>query len=931
MFCSNCGKCLNNNEDFCPNCGNRTSNVSDVNNEISNASSVQIISQTMSKDTESSIKSILKKIKDFIINHKKLCIISLILIIISIVGFIIYNLLFGFDKLSWDESYKDSKLEYVAPTNIKLRVDFDNDKADELKYTVTCGEVKTDRLQIDWDLTKATGNCKITVSYKMRKISKEYTVIKFHNGESDFTLDYQIDYDSDEDLDLDKLTNKQEKEYKTNVVLSDTDLDGLDDYYEIFTSNTDPTKKDTDIDGLNDYDEIQLGLDPLKADSKGDGVNDGQRILTYNHESENLKVSITGTGNIASTIAEVNSNTKISNKLGLIDKLYTFYTDGKLSEAIVTITYTDDELNQYGINEDNLSLYYYNEKQSKYEKVETIIDKDKNTLTATLNHFSSYVVGDSTLVKESTVSQVLFVLDNSWSMYTNEQYKQLTGEEYYGGLFGTAKLEGSDANGLRFSLTSNLITRLSKKNYQIGLSEFRRDYANAFKIGSDVETIKAKLSTMNGNFITNSAGTDIGNALNNSINEFSKDVDNKYIVILTDGRDSSLGDKTESIIEKAISNNVKICSIGFDSGSSNVELSNISNTTGCKFYSSGNVDGLTELFENIGTELDDNLVDIDGDNQVDGILVADSGFVVNKDGFSFSNYTTNLTDGHCYGMATFAQLYYKKLLPLNVLPITSGSKTSYAYNLNNTYFENYPNLYDYKLKTNLLKYTFGYEYFDEKMPSDLRTLDGTKLIFTDKYKTELINSGIYDLKEVKTGLSKEQQIERYGVNYVMADNSYINEDKMQSSRVIDNDDLQMFNAIYALFIKQNSTVHYTSGSDFTIWLRTVIGTESIDYVGAQGFINILKQRLNDKDAPVISTLLHALNAISLVQDIDNPNYYYIGVYDNNYPGEKRYIDLECKKDICKTVANKYYNDSGVLRITPSLEYDLQYYNNYERN
>lgn len=89
-------------------------------------------------------------------------------------------------------------------------------------------------------------------------------------------------------------------------------------------------------------------------------------------------------------------------------------------------------------------------------------------------------------------------------------------------------------------------------------------------------------------------------------------------------------------------------------------MSNISNGTGCKFYSSGNVDGLTELFENIGAELDDDLVDIDGDSEADGILIADSGFIVNRDGFSFGNYGTNLSSGgHCYGMATFAQLYYK--------------------------------------------------------------------------------------------------------------------------------------------------------------------------------------------------------------------------------------------------------------------------------
>lgn len=921
MFCPNCGNKLNGNEDFCSNCGNK---MTEAKEQID-----ATMSEVMFKKSQNLIKPI---IKNFIVKYKKQCLIGVSGVAVLIIGLVLFNNFYGFDKLSWNDNYTDTKLEYVSQTNIKLGINFDNEaKLNEIKYDVTCGEVENNGLEVNWNLTEATGKCKITASYQLRKISKEFTIINYNASEEELLLDYKINLDSDEDLDLDGLTNKQEKEHETSPTLSDTDMDGLDDNYEISTSKTDPTKKDTDDDGLSDYDEIQLGLDPLKADSKGDGVKDGTRTMTYNHESNNLKVSITGTGNIASTIAEVNSNTKISNKAGLIDNLYTFYTDGTITEAVVTIIYTDEELVKYGLNEDNLSIYYYNEKEAKYEKVETTIDKENNTLTATLKHFSNYVVGDTTLVKETTTTQVLFVLDNSWSMYTNEQYKEITGEEYSGGLFSSSKLDGFDADGVRFTLTSDLITRLSKKNYQIGLSEFRSDYANVLKIGSDAAALKSKLKTMNGSFLTTSAGTNISNALTNGISEFSKDSDNRYIVILTDGQDSSLSNQTKRIIEKATENDVKICSIGFGDGSYNTELSNISNGTGCKFYSSGNVDGLTELFENIGAELDDDLVDINGDSEVDGILIADSGFIVNRDGFSFSNYGTNLSpNGHCYGMATFAQLYYKKQLPLTVGSITAGDQKSYAYDLTNTYFKNYNNLYDYKLQTNVLKYTFGYDIFGETKPSDLRTLDGTKLTFTEKYKKEISDSGIYDVQEQETGLSKEKQLERWGVNYKTSDNLYLNEDKMQTSNIMKKDDTQMFNAILAGFIRQHTTTHYSSGSNFVLWLRNVIGTESTDYNGAQGFINILKTRLNDKDAPVISSSysggLHAINAISLVQDIENPNYYYIGVYDNNYPGEKRYVDIKCNKDICSTVANDYYTESGQpIRITPSLEYDLAYY------
>lgn len=914
MLCKNCGHQINENKFICSNCGKKI-----------------IIGQNNYEKTHNK-KS--KLLIENTIKYKKILIIIFLIIILSIFGCILFYKLYGFDKLSWDETYSDIKLEYVSPTNIKLGIKFNNkEKIDDIKYNVTCGDLNKNGLELDWNLKDSIDKCEITVSYKLRKISKIFKIINYNINENDLVLDYQIDLDSEEDLDLDGLTNKQEKEYKTNPLLLDTDMDGLNDYEEIFIYKTNPNKKDTDDDELNDSDEIKLKFNPLKSDSLDDGLNDGKRNITYNYNFDNVNLKINGVGNISSTVVEINSNTKISNKKGLIDKLYTFYTDGKMKDAILTIKYDKNDLIKYGLNEDKLSIYYFDELEAKYEKISTLVDKKNKTLTAHLNHFSNYVVGDTSIVKENNTNEILFILDNSWSMYTNEQYKELTGNDYGVDKYGNTKLAGSDSSGIRFTLTSDLINKLDNK-FQIGLSEFRSDYKNALKIGSSKEELQNKLNTMNGNFITNIAGTNITYALTNGIKEFSKDSDNKYIVILTDGQDYTLKLNTKKILASALENNVKICSIGFGDSSYNEGLSNISSGTGCKFYSSGNVNGLKELFDNIDSEINDNLIDIDGDNKFDGILIADSGFIVNRDGFSFGNYGTNLSiGGHCYGMATFAQLYYKKKLPLKVNSITSENKTSFSYDLTNTYFKNYGNLYDYKLQTNALKYSFGFELFGEEIPSDLRTLSGNKLTLNEPYKREIIDSKLYEIKEEKATLSKEQQLQRWGVNYELSDNYYLNENMMQTSEMISNDDKQLLNAIYAGFIKQHSISNYSSGMDYILWLRNILGTDDIAYSGSKGFINILKTRLNDSDAPVISSDfssgLHAINAISLVQDIDNPNYYYIGVYDNNYPGEKRYVDIKCNEKSCLTVANKYYSKSDQpIRITASLEQDLNYYEKY---
>ena len=46
--------------------------------------------------------------------------------------------------------------------------------------------------------------------------------------------------------------------------------------------------------------------------------------------------------------------------------------------------------------------------------------------------------------------------------------------------------------------------------------------------------------------------------------------------------------------------------------------------------------------------------------------------------------------------------------------------------------------------------------------------------------------------------------------------------------------------------------------------------------------------------------------------------YHVGVYDNNYPGEKRYLDIRCTENDCVTIPNKYYDSVKTGRIEISL-------------
>ncbi len=949
MNCPNCGEQNEPGFRFCVKCGKalpETGVLSGAEEPLPEATGTLPEAGALPEATETekwsqNMKARAGKTRAFCGRHKVPILVTLGGVLVAIVALVLYSNLVGFEKFGWDdEEYPDGKLTYVVPTTVELGLDLSNEEQlDGIKYEASCGEVVTDGVEVSWKLGEAMGNCKLSASYKARTITKEYTVIAERVAEEDLSLPYEIDEDSEEDLDLDTLTNRQEKEYGTDPELADSDLDGLDDNVELLERKTDPNKTDTDDDGLSDYDEIELGFDPLSADSRGDGQRDGERTLSYAYEDEDVRLMVTGKGDLASTVVDVEVGTQVSDKEGLIDKLYAFHTDGTVEEATVTIPYSDADLAAKGLNEDKLAIYYYNEPEARYEKIDTVVDKVNNTVTAKLEHFSRYVVGATDVVQEKSKTQVLFVLDNSWSMYTDQQYKEITDPDGAGGSvgLGAGNFEGNDATGRRFSLTSELAARFIQKGYEVGLSEFRSDYANAVAIGTDGEKIQSTLSGMNGKFITKTAGTDISGALLEGMEDFADDGDDNFLVILTDGEDSGLASSIGKIIDRANEKRVRVCAVGFGDGAHNTELANVSTGTGCFFSSSDGTEGLVEAFERIGTEVDDDFVDIDEDGQTDGLLVADSGFVVNRDGFSFKNYSSNLVGGHCYGMATFAELYYKKMMPMKADSITvEGLEPSYAFDLSDTYFSSYGDLYDYKLKTNALKYLpyFGFSYFGEESPANVKTVVDETFAFNDEYKKEIENAGLYDIKKKELeDMSSEEKIEKYGADFQDYEYVALNEDKMQDNKKIKNEDKQLFNAIYASFIKQSEMAFYSSSMDAMLWLREhLVHTEDIDYAGEAGFMNILKARLDDRDPLVIGSNfsvgrgLHAINAISLVQDLADPNFYHIGVYDNNFPGEKRYVDMRCKKGKCVTVANEYYTGTNQpVRVSPSMEVDLDFF------
>ena len=91
---------------------------------------------------------------------------------------------------------------------------------------------------------------------------------------------------------------------------------------------------------------------------------------------------------------------------------------------------------------------------------------------------------------------------------------------------------------------------------------------------------------------------------------------------------------------------------------------------------------------------------------------------------------------------------------------------------------------------------------------------------------------------------------------------------------------QILNAIYRLFVLQVD-------DDRTSF--SVDPDEAFD---------LLIEKLN-QNIPVVTIIYgngnHAINATRLIQDNDDANLFYLEVYDNNFPGEKRYIEIHRSK------------------------------------
>jgi hypothetical protein len=156
-------------------------------------------------------------------------------------------------------------------------------------------------------------------------------------------------------------------------------------------------------------------------------------------------------------------------------------------EVTVELGYDPDELLGLGMNEEDLTIYFYNEEIEVWEQVESLIGTSANTVSFITDHFSRYAIG---VAEEETIEEIYDRLEttiNESSLSRGEKRSLIV-------LLRSAERFGSKPGKLSqfLALGSLRVTELKIKNLE---RKGKLDTGTAESILNDLEKIRIVLLT----------------------------------------------------------------------------------------------------------------------------------------------------------------------------------------------------------------------------------------------------------------------------------------------------------------------------------------------------------------------------------------------------------------------------------------------------
>lgn len=401
--------------------------------------------------------------------------------------------------------------------------------------------------------------------------------------------------DAYEDYDDDGLVAIEEIEQQTNLFIADSDGDGLMDGEEVHKYYTNPNDKDTDKDGVNDGKEMEIGTDPLVAENEF-------KVTATAQDEDSVKVSVSTS--LSGEQVESLSVHKFTNDFlfpttmpGYVGGAYDFCVEGTFSSATLRFEFDGSLLENELFDP---IIYYYNEEKQELEELPTLVTD--NVATATVSHFSTYILLNRTVYENSFEWQdvwsttgysdveVILVIDDSGSMYSNDYYNQ------------------------RLNVAKSLVDNLPEKS-KVGVVKFTSTTSLLTrKITDDREATKKYLTKT---YFRSNGGTNMYNAINSSFSLFESTDDTtlRMMVVLSDGETSDTR-KHLSVVATANKKDVKIYTVGLGSSTSYFSsyLKPLAINTGAAFYLADNASQLKDIYKDINKR-----IDIETDSDGDGI------------------------------------------------------------------------------------------------------------------------------------------------------------------------------------------------------------------------------------------------------------------------------------------------------------------------
>ncbi len=415
--------------------------------------------------------------------------------------------------------------------------------------------------------------------------------------------------DGEEDFDGDGLTNIQEFANETYPYDDDSDFDGLFDGDEVNVYITDPLIADTDGEGLLDGDEIVLGTDPLVQDTDADGTLDCDEKFnqTFTHKVANedcavteVSVTMDCTGNINRTTSidsVMNIDILSSEVVGLIGEPFEIETISEFDAATIAFKVDTEKLGDTEF--DNLLFLWYDEENSKFVELETILDEENGIVSTVTTHFSKYMIVDSRTWYDAWRTN----LDYSGGLEAMPVDTVLVIDK-------SGSMDYSDIDMITDA--ANCYIDTMKQGDRAAIVTFASSASLRYALTDNKIELSKSLSG-----ITPGGGTNFDAAILKALSVFDDDSRTRIVIFMSDGEDSV----ATTTLTKIDESGVIFHTVGYGSANSTY-LKDISKAGKGEYYEALYQEDLVEIYTDLSLFYNIDKTDTDGDGLYDAVETA---------------------------------------------------------------------------------------------------------------------------------------------------------------------------------------------------------------------------------------------------------------------------------------------------------------------